>query len=175
MTRPPSTRTPLLVLVAGAVGAVLLGVWVAQQAHLADRFVNHSVTVDAHIVRTVKLGCFGPIGSGTGIGNGDTVYAITFPHPGGVHETTVTRPCAVIPPDFGRGRGAIWIQYDVDDLDRTRVLHDTRAEDSVPRLAGLLVAWVVAAGVLWLSLRQRVTSPGAPRAGRRGRRGGHGR
>lgn len=156
-----------MLVAVGVLGALLLGAWIASQAWLANRFVHHSQTVDAHIVRTEKLGCFGPIGSGTGIGNGDTVYAITFPHAGGVHSTTVTRPCDVIPPDFGRGRGAIWVQYDIDDLDRTRVLHDTRAEDSVPRLAMVLVAWVAAVAVFGLTRRRR--PPGGPRAGRRGR------
>lgn len=139
----------------GALGAVLLLVSIIGEARTADRFVNRALTVDAHIVRTVKLGCFGPIGSGTGIGRGDTIYEVTFPHAHGVHTTTVTRPCDVVPPDFGRGRGAIWIQYDVDDLDRTRVLTDTRAEDSVPRLAMVLAAWVTAVVVFWLTLRRR--------------------
>ncbi len=43
--------------------------------YVADRFAHHSVIVDATIVRTIQLGCFGARGSGTGMGSGDTIYA----------------------------------------------------------------------------------------------------
>lgn len=145
--------TVFVALVAGA-GAIWLGFELRTAMNLADRFAHHSVTVDATITGTVRLGCFGASGIGRGLGSGDTVYAITFPHPGGVHETTVTRPCDVIPPDFGRGRGAIWIQYDVADLDRTRVLTDTTAERTVRVLPVPILALVWLAG--WCGWRARI-------------------
>ncbi|QLQ14644.1 MAG: hypothetical protein HZY73_01570 [Micropruina sp.] len=103
-----------------------------------------------------KLGCFGPIGDGTGLGRGSTVYAIRYVHPGGVHETTVTRPCDVIPPDFGRGRGFIWIQYDAEALDRTRVLNDTSAEEAVVSSFGLLGVDLIAVASLAAWWRRRI-------------------
>ena len=143
-----------------SVFAALVGVWLAaawaNAWYVADRFAHHSVIVDATIVRTIQLGCFGARGSGTGMGSGDTIYSITFPHPGGVHATTVTRPCHVIPPDYGRGRGAVWIQYDVDDLDRTRVLNDTGAERFVTWGPAWPGGWTTTSPARW----PRPTPPG---------------
>ena len=150
-----------------SVFAALVGVWLAaawaNAWYVADRFAHHSVIVDATIVRTIQLGCFGARGSGTGMGSGDTIYSITFPHPGGVHATTVTRPCHVIPPDYGRGRGAVWIQYDVDNLDRTRVLNDTGAE----RFVTWGPAWILGAFGLaaWSAPRRGRTDPPSPTPG----------
>ena len=104
-------------IVSLAVAGVLV-FFLGSAAYTADRFLHHSATVDATILETVKLGCFGASGNGTGMGSGTTVWRVSYPHPGGRHETQVSRPCTVIPPDYGRGRGAVWIQYDAENLDQ---------------------------------------------------------
>lgn len=135
---------------------ISLVVGIVLNLYTVDRFARHGRIADAYITGVPKLGCFGPIGDGTGLGRGSTVYAIRYVHPGGVHETTVTRPCDVIPPDFGRGRGFIWIQYDAEDLDRTRVLNDTSAEDAVVPSSGLLGVDLIAVASLAAWWRRRI-------------------
>lgn len=148
---PPDRRAQdrvgwLLLLV--IVGSVLMVVLITS-LWLADRFRNHSVTADATIVETTRLNCISAAG-GQGVGRGSNDYRVRFPTAAGVHETIVTRPCRVVPPDFGRGRGAIWVQYDVDDPDRVRVLNDTDAESSIAPVAVALA--VDLAALAWLLL-----------------------
>lgn len=125
-----------------ALTGLLLAVQLGQFLYLSDRFVHHSEVADARITETLQTGCLGAIGSALTTGSGTTVWRVTFPYRGAVHTTTVARPCDVVPPDFGRGRGAVWIEYDVDNPDLNRVLNDHRAETAVP--------WLTAGGVAYL-------------------------
>jgi hypothetical protein len=132
-------RVVLLVLVV-LVGAALLAstVCAAFRAYRLDRF---GVLVDARILDS-DMGCFGAYGSGSGLGSKSTItYTVEFPYAGAAHRTKVRRPCDVIPPGFGRGRGRIWVQYDRDDPDRIRVQNDDR-DRTVARNTGVgLVAY----------------------------------
>jgi hypothetical protein len=121
-------------------GAALLA-GACATGYRAYRFAHFAVTVDALIIDS-DLGCFGAYGSGTGMGRKPTItYTVEFPYAGGTHRTTVRRPCDVVPPDFGRGRGWIWIQYDRDDPDRTRVLNDDKDRRRTRNLGVALVAY----------------------------------
>lgn len=132
-----------------AIAGVLLGLQLAQSLYLADRFANHAEVADAEITETLQTGCLGAIGM-PGTGPGTTVWRVTFPHAGGRHVTTVSRPCNVVPPDFGRGRGAVWIEYDVDNPDLNRVVNDRGAETAVTWLSVGAVAYLgVLAGFAW--------------------------
>lgn len=92
----------------------------------AYRFAHFAVTVDSLILNS-DTGCFGAYGGGSRMGGKSTIiYTVEFPYAGGTHRTEVLRPCDIYPPDFGRGRGRIWVQFDRDDPDRIRVLNDDR-------------------------------------------------
>jgi hypothetical protein len=68
----------------------------------------------------------------------------------------------VIPPDFGRGRGFIWVEYDVDHPDRIRVQNDPTAGARVRWRRQLLVTVLAAEGVilLWRWRQHRTGGPG---------------
>lgn len=136
-----------------ALGFALLGLLV-HNAVAAYHFTHHAVVVDARITDT-DLGCFGAFGSGsTSIGDRKSItYEIVFPRASGVVQTSVERPCGVIPPDFGRGRGSIWIEYDREDPRRIRVLNDHRAETDTRTLSLLFGAYLVGLGV-WAGARR---------------------
>lgn len=138
---------------------LVLGFWLTS-LYENDRFTHHSALADARILGS-DLGCLGAYGSAssTGVGWRNAIrYDIEFPYAGGVHATSVRRPCAVIPPDFGRGRGFIWVEYDVDHPDRVRVQNDPTADARVRWLWQLLVTVLAAEGfvILWRR-RQRPT------------------
>ena len=140
---------------------LVLGFWLTA-LYENDRFARHSALADARILDS-DLGCLGAMGSpsSTGVGWGTAItYEIEFAYGGGTHTTSVRRPCDVIPPDFGRGRGFIWVEYDVDDPDRIRVQNDPTAEARVRWLRQLLVTVLAAEGVLLLwRWRQRGNPP----------------
>jgi hypothetical protein len=144
---------------------LVLGLWLAA-LYENDRFTHHSAIADARILDS-DLGCIGAMGSpsSTGVGWRNAIrYEIEFSYAGGVHTTSVRRPCDVIPPDFGRGRGSIWVEYDVDHPDRIRVQNDPTAAARVQWLRQLLIT-VLAAEAFILLWRRR--QPRIPRgAGR---------
>ncbi len=145
---------------------LVLGSWLSAR-HEADRFAHHAVLADARITGS-DLGCLGAMGSpsSTGVGWRSAIrYDIEIPYAGGVHLTTVRRPCDVIPPDFGRGRGYIWVEYDVDHPDRVRVQNDPTAEARVRWLWQLLITVLAAEGVvlLWLWRRRQAAVARRPR------------
>lgn len=127
---------------------MFLAAMLAYNAWLGDRFVNHSVIVDARLVDRIDIQCIGASGGGL-LGSGTNTWWVEFPVPEGLHQTRLVHPCDVTPPDFGRGRGYMWMQYDEDNYDRTRVLNDTTAEDSVRPLTLGLIVWVPATAVIW--------------------------
>jgi len=130
---------------------LVLGFWLVA-LYENDRFAHHSTIADARILDS-DLGCLGTYGSPstTGVGWRNAIrYEIEFPYAGGVHATSVRRPCDVIPPDFGRGRGAIWVEYDVDHPDRIRVQNDPTAAARVQWLRQLLITVIAAEGVILL-------------------------
>ena len=144
----PWWLTALLV----AVGALLI-FQIGSHAFRAYRLDHHGVTVDAKILGS-DVGCFGAIGSGsTPIGGSSITYQVRFPTPGGLHNTEVTRPCRVIPPDFGRGRGAIWVQYDSGDPDRIRVLGDNSDREAAKILAAVAGIYLVGLAIAVLARR----------------------
>ncbi|MFV0453163.1 MAG: hypothetical protein ACK5LS_13155 [Propioniciclava sp.] len=147
-----------------ALGRLIAG-FLAWSLYLENRFLHHARTVDARIVETVRTGCFTAAGGSQGRGSGDTVYAVEFLDDGRLIRTRVTRPCRVIPPDFGRGRGAVWIEYDRDHPDRNRVVNDHRVEQSVTAAGIALLGYVAAVGLrlAWPAIAARLTR------GRRGR------
>lgn len=138
---------------------LVLGLWLAA-LYENDRFTHHSAVADARILDS-DLGCIGAMGSpsSTGVGWRNSItYEIVFPYAGSVHTTDVRRPCDVIPPDFGRGRGAIWVEYDVDSPDRVRVQGDRTVEARSRWLRQLLITVLAAEGfVLLWRWRQRRT------------------
>jgi hypothetical protein len=122
----------------------------------AYRFEHYAVTVDALIIGS-DGGCIGAFGSGGGSGVGGKraiTYLVEFPYRGQPFRTQVVRPCRVVPPDFGRGRGSIWVQYDQDHPDRIRVLNDNEATVNVRLLAIVLGAYLMIAGVGAVVLRR---------------------
>ena len=128
-----------------------LGFWLAS-LYESDRFAHHSAIADAQILDS-DLGCIGANGSpsSTGVGWRNSIsYQIEFPYAGVLHTTTVRRPCDVIPPDFGRGRGAIWVEYDVNAPDRVRVQGDRTVATRAGWLWQLLVTVLAAEGILLL-------------------------
>jgi hypothetical protein len=159
LIRPAAPVDRLIVLgMIVLVGVGLLTVTLGS-AYRAYRFAHHSVRVDALILDS-DLGCFGPYGSGSGLGSKSSItYSVEFPYAGGTHRTKVRRPCDVYPPGFGRGRGRIWVEYDRANPDRVRVQLDDR--DRVrARSAGVgLVAY--AAAVLGLVAVRRSPGPAA--------------
>jgi hypothetical protein len=160
LPRPVRPVDRLLALVAVVlVGVALLAATVGS-AYRAYRVAHYGVLVDALILDS-DLGCFGAYGSGTGLGSKSSItYVVEFPYAGGTHRTEVRRPCDVIPPDFGRGRGRIWVRYDRDNPDLVRVQYDDR-DRVVARNAGfVLVAY--ASAVLGLVAVRR--SPGSAAA-----------
>jgi len=124
-------------------GLVLFGLLV-RSAHTAYRFEHFAVVADARIIDS-DIGCFGAYGSGsTGSGGKSTItYVVEFLHDGHPYRTSVRRPCDVIPPDFGRGRGSIWVEYDRADPDRIRVLNDERAGVQTQILSVLFGAYLI--------------------------------
>jgi len=158
----PDRRWVLRPLATVALGIALLGL-LAHSAVAAYHFSYHAVVVDARIIDS-DLGCFGASGSGsTSIGNRKSItYEIVFPRASGTVQTSVQRPCTVIPPDFGRGRGSIWVEYDREDPSRIRVLNDHRAETDTRTLSLLLGAYL--AGLVAWAIRRRVNQTRLPRA-----------
>ena len=141
---------------------LVLGFWVAA-LYENDRFTQHSAVADARILDS-DFGCLGAYGSpsSTGVGWRNSIrYEIEFAYAGGTHVTSVRRPCEVIPPDFGRGRGAIWVEYDVDSPDRVRVQGDRTVEARVRWLWQLLITVLAAEGVLllWRWRQRRTPAP----------------
>jgi hypothetical protein len=142
---------------------LVLGFWLAA-LYESDRFAHHSAIADARILDS-DLGCLGAYGSpsSTGVGWRSSIrYEIEFPYAGGVHATSVRRPCDVIPPDFGRGRGSIWVEYDLDSPDRVRVQGDQTVDARARWLWQLLVTVLTAEGVVLL-WRRRQRGPAAGR------------
>lgn len=142
------------------IGLVLFGLLVTT-AHTAYRFERFAAVADARILDS-DSGCFGAYGTGsTGSGDKKTItYTVEFDVDGGVHRTRVKRPCDVIPPDFGRGRGSIWVQYDRLDLDRIRVLNDDRAKVQTEILSVLFGAYVVGVLTVVVAARRRRPAEG---------------
>ncbi|QDP97956.1 hypothetical protein FOE78_20455 [Microlunatus elymi] len=139
-------------MILAAVAALLL-FQLGSHAYRAYRLDHHGVRVDAKILSS-DVGCFGAIGSGsTPIGGKTITYRVRFPIPTGEHTTKVTRPCRVIPPDFGYGRGAIWIQYDAGNPDRTRVLGDNTDREAVKILAVVTLIYLVGLAIAILAQR----------------------
>ncbi len=115
----------------------------------AYRFAHHAVTADALIIDS-DHGCLGAYGSGGGSGVGGRnaiTYQVEFPYQGRPFRTDVVRPCRVVPPDFGYGRGSIWVQYDQDHPQRIRVLNDNAAASNTARITIVLAAYLLIAGV----------------------------
>ena len=106
---------------------------IAAKAYHQQRFQD-AVTADGKILNQ-NLTCFLK----------DTGYErihVRFPVPGGEHTAWVERPCWVRPPDWGYGRGAIWIQYLPTDPDRLRVLTDTSDVEAIKVLVAAMIIWV---------------------------------
>ena len=147
-----------------ALGLALFGLLVSS-AVAAYHFHRHAVIVDARILDS-DLGCFGASGSGsTPSGDRSSItYDVQFAVAGSPYRTSVKRPCGVIPPDFGRGRGSIWVEYDREDPERVRVLNDHRAETDTRTLSLLFGAY--AAGLVgWAVTRAVVQKRGGRRSG----------
>lgn len=123
--------------------------------YVNGRFLNHSRTVDAVLVeRAGPLNCLAAMGSPLIFGKGSNTWVVDFVlEDGSVHRTQLVHHCDVVPPDFGRGRGKMWMQYDVDDPDRTRVLNDDRPGRYIPWQAAGLAVW--GAGLVWGYQRRR--------------------
>jgi hypothetical protein len=137
-----------------------LGLWLAA-LYENDRFAHHAALADARILDS-DLGCLGAMGSpsSTGVGWRNAItYEIEFAYAGGTHATSVRRPCDVIPPDFGRGRGFIWVEHDVDHPDRIRVQNDPTAAARVRWLRQLLITVLAAEGVILLWRRRQSRPP----------------
>lgn len=116
---------------------VVLGLsGIAAKAYHLHRF-DDAVTADGKILNQ-GLNCFLK-------STGYERTQVRFPVPGGVHTAWVNRPCWVKPPDWGFGRGAIWIQYDRRDPDRLRVLTDTSDSEAIKILIAAMVVWVAGA------------------------------
>ncbi len=156
-----------LVLVA-ALGVLLL-IGLVNASYTAYRFDHYAETVDA-LITDSDLGCIGAVGGGSssGVGGRSSItYAIAFPHRGGMHHTEVVRPCRVIPPDFGRGRGRIWIEYDREQPDRTRVVGDDTAHRQRLGLGIALNVYLVLIVIgCWRLRARRTWSPGSQPATR---------
>ena len=164
MTETPRRRAlgRWLLGVVGVLVPLLVAGWWLGARYEADRFAHHSVRADAKITGS-NLGCLGAYGM-PGSGGGSITYDIEFAYAGGTHATSVRRPCDVTPPDFGRGRGAIWVEYDVDDPDRVRVVNDDTAPRRAAWLRQLLVTVLAAEGVILLWRRSRPVSTGEGRS-----------
>lgn len=133
-------------------------------AYRAYRFAHFTVTVDALILDSDN-GCFGAHGGGSGMGSKSSItYTVEFPYAGGTHRTSVQRPCDVYPPDFGRGRGRIWVQYDRADPDRIRVLNDDRVRFHARNFVVALVIYASAAVALVAVRRSPGRASAAPSA-----------
>jgi hypothetical protein len=130
--------------------------------YVAGRFEHHAVRADAKILDS-DHGCLSAYGS-RGSGGGSIRYRIEFAYQGVIHTTTVRRPCDVTPPDFGRGRGAIWIEYDVDQPDRVRVVNDDSVRQRATWLRELLLTVLAAEGIilLWRWRTRAVSADGGP-------------
>ena len=144
----------LATLLLAAAGALLL--WqIGSHAFRGYRLDHHGVTVDAKILDS-DVGCFGAIGGGsTSIGGSTITYTVRFRTDAGLHVTDVTRPCRVIPPDFGRGRGAIWVQYDSANPDRVRVVNDNSDVRAVQILSVVGGIYLAALMIIVLVRRRR--------------------
>ncbi|WP_203567568.1 hypothetical protein [Aestuariimicrobium ganziense] len=144
-------RNPTVII--WTVGYLLFGAMLvaslASNAWLAHRFVHHSETVDARLIERISPpNCLGASGVPGLSGRGANTWLVEFPTRDGLHRTQLVHPCRVTPPDFGRGRGYMWMQYDVDNPDRTRVLNDTTHEDDVEPFALAVAAWAII-GTWW--------------------------
>jgi len=153
--RPRWPRRPLSRTDRSALWTVLLVIPVIMLAAIAKvgfdayRFEHHAVTVDALIISS-DTGCIGAFGGGGGSGVGgktSITYLVEFPYQGQPFRTDVVRPCRVVPPDFGRGRGSIWVQYDQDHPQRIRVLNDNEAAVITRLIAIVLSAYLLIVGV----------------------------
>lgn len=138
------------------VGLVLLAATVST-GYRAYRFAHFAEVADAVILDSDN-GCFGAMGGGgTGMGGKSTItYTVEFAYAGGTHRTEVRRPCGTYPPDFGRGRGKIWVQYDRDDPDRIRVLNDDRVRVHARGFGTALVVYAsIVSGVALVRINPR--------------------
>lgn len=153
-----------LVAMIAVVGAVLMLVQIALHGYRAYRFDRYARTADAQILDS-DLGCIVAMGGGSqSAGSGSITYRVRFPTPDGPHTTDVIRPCHVVPPDFGRGRGAIWIEYLPQDPDQVRVVNDRTDRDAVIVLVVVLALYPVIFGIVVL-VRRYLPGPPEPPAG----------
>ena len=162
MTRPHprSARRPLspteksIALALAALLGLCLVCGAIITARTAYRFANFAEIADAAIISSDN-GCFGAYGSGSSsMGTRSTItYEVEFTYHGALYRTAVVRPCDVVPPDFGRGRGAIWVEYDREHPQRIRVLNDNRAETQVRRVSAALVGYLVVGAAVVLRRR----------------------
>ncbi|QGN32165.1 hypothetical protein [Microlunatus sp. Gsoil 973] len=140
-----SPARPVAILV--GIVAVLLAAGIAAKAYRLHRFAEYAVTADGHIVRQ-GIDCFAT-------DSGHERILVDFPVPGGRHTAWVKHACRVTPPDWGHGRGAVWIQYDRQHPDRLRVVNDTSDTDAITVLSLVLIIWLGAPlGVRRLFARQ---------------------
>lgn len=143
----------LFLPVVAAVIVLVLGISLVWNGYQAYRFAQFGVTVDALITDSDTACLFGGPGFGRSI-----TYQVRFPLlNGGVHEGQVIRPCDIIPPDFGRGRGSIWIEYDRDNPDQTRVVNDNRALVRT-QISGALLGFGVIMLAAWIFVTRRPNS-----------------
>lgn len=116
--------------------ACLLLAGIAAKAYRLHRFAEYGVTADGKILRQ-GMDCFLT-------DSGSERIQVRFGVPGGLHTAWVVHPCRVIPPDWGHGRGAVWIQYDRQHPDRLRVVNDTSDLDAIKILTLVLIIWLAA-------------------------------
>lgn len=115
-------------------GLILAGI--AAKAYRVHRFDEYAVTADGTILEQ-GIDCFAT-------DSGYERIKVNFAVPGGRRTAWVVHPCRIIPPDWGHGRGAVWIQYDRQDPDRIRVVNDTSDVDAVKVLSTALLIWLAA-------------------------------
>ena len=109
---------------------------IAAKAYRAHRFAEYAVTADGTILAQGDH-CF------LNDSSGYERIKVNFPVPDGRrHVAWVVHPCWVTPPDWGYGRGAVWIQYDRQDLDRLRVENDTSDVEAIKFLTLALIIWL---------------------------------
>lgn len=128
-------RAALIAAILAVAGLMLAGI--AAKAYRAHRFAEYAVTADGTILQQ-GLNCFLT-------DSGYERIKVDFPiSDGRRHVAWVVHPCRVIPPDWGHGRGAVWIQYDRQDPDRLRVENDTSDVDAIKVLTLAVIIWLLA-------------------------------